>query len=139
MFVGLATGADFVNIPEAPSTPQEIALKLSQSEESAIVIWAEGCGDPSAAAETLKAALHRDVEISRIGYLQRGGTASTLVSFIGLGMGAAALNALSEGRRSVMIGVRNLQPVEVPYEVAVQTNPIPPYLQQILLPLLNTR
>jgi 6-phosphofructokinase 1 len=139
MFVGLATGADYVNIPEAPSSPEQIAAKLSQSEESSIVIWAEGCGDPSAAAEKLKDVLHRDVEISRIGHLQRGGTASTLDSFLGFTMGAAALYALDEGRHSVMIGVRNLQPVEVPYEVAVQANPIPPYLQQTLLPLLNTR
>jgi len=30
MFVGLATGADFVNIPEAPATSEEIYTKISQ-------------------------------------------------------------------------------------------------------------
>lgn len=139
MFAGLATGADFVNIPEAPATSEEIYTKISQAEGSAIVIWAEGCGDPSPLAEWLREELNRDIEISRIGHLQRGGTPATLDSFLGFSMGAAALYTISEGRHSIMLGARNLQPVEVPYEVAIEPNPLPPYLQSMLLPLLNSR
>lgn len=139
LFVAMATAADLVNVPERQMTNEEIAEKLRNVKDSAVVVWAEGCGDPGQLADLLKPAVKVPVAVARIGYLQRGGVPSTLDSFLGFTLGATALSTLAAGQHGVMIGIKSLEPVEVPYREAVRPNPLPGFLQENLLPLLDVR
>ncbi len=61
-----------------------------------------------------------DVRVTILGYLQRGGTPSAFDRILSSRLGVAAITALKEGQRNVMIGIRNGQMVYVPIAQAIK-------------------
>jgi 6-phosphofructokinase 1 len=61
-----------------------------------------------------------DVRVSILGYVQRGGRPSALDRILASRMGVAAIEALKEGQRNVMIGVINDKMVNIPIAQAVK-------------------
>ena len=69
-----------------------------------------------------------------LGHLQRGGTPSAYDRILASRMGYAAIEALLEGQRNIMIGIKNDEIVYVPIARAVKMNkPI----NQELITVLN--
>ena len=61
-----------------------------------------------------------DVRVSILGYVQRGGRPSALDRILASRMGVAAIEALKEGQRNIMIGVINDKMVNIPIAQAVK-------------------
>ena len=61
-----------------------------------------------------------DVRVSILGHLQRGGTPTAVDRILSSRLGVASIEALKEGQRNVMIGVKNDQIVYVPISRAIK-------------------
>ena len=61
-----------------------------------------------------------DVRVSILGHLQRGGSPTAHDRILASRMGAAAIDALLEDQRNVMIGVVNDEIVYVPFSKAIK-------------------
>jgi 6-phosphofructokinase 1 len=74
-----------------------------------------------------------DVRVSILGHLQRGGRPTAHDRIIAGRMGAASIEALLDGQRNVMIGIRNDEIVYVPFNTAIKKDkPIDDHLMHVL-------
>ena len=63
-----------------------------------------------------------DVRVTILGHLQRGGSPSANDRILASRLGYASIQALLEGQRNVMIGIRNDEVVYVPFTEAIKKN-----------------
>lgn len=63
-----------------------------------------------------------DVRVSILGHLQRGGSPTATDRILASRMGAAAIDALMEDQRNVMIGIQNDQIVYIPFSKAIKND-----------------
>ncbi len=94
-----------------------------KSKNSSIVLVAESpiTGGAMALAERVKNEYpDYDVRVSILGHLQRGGSPTATDRILASRMGAAAIDALMEDQRNVMIGVVNDDIVYVPFSKAIK-------------------
>jgi len=61
-----------------------------------------------------------DVRVSILGHLQRGGSPTAQDRILASRMGIAAIQALLENQRNVMIGIRENEIVYVPFKKAIK-------------------
>ncbi|CCX55304.1 6-phosphofructokinase 3 [Bacteroides sp. CAG:1060] len=61
-----------------------------------------------------------DVRVSILGHLQRGGTPTAYDRILASRLGVASIEALTEGQRNVMVGIKNDQIVYVPISRAIK-------------------
>jgi 6-phosphofructokinase 1 len=121
----LATGSEAAVIPEKPTSVEEledfIRNGLRKSKNSSIVLVAEGDGGAQGIADRIKNNFPEyDVRVSILGHMQRGGSPSACDRILASRMGVAAIDALLEEQRSVMIGVVNDEIVYVPFSKAIK-------------------
>lgn len=106
--VGLSAGAEAILIPEVKYDITQVArqIKLGQErgKESFIIVMAEGCGDLAKISKKLADLLNIEVRVSKLGYVQRGGTPSSLSRELACKLGAASVEALVEGKSGYLIG-----------------------------------
>jgi 6-phosphofructokinase 1 len=60
-----------------------------------------------------------DARVTILGHIQRGGSPTAVDRNLASRMGAAAVEALMEGQRNVMIGIKNGELVYVPIRKAI--------------------
>ena len=124
----LASGAECAIIPEdstgADQLEQFIGRGIRKSKSSSIVIVSESpkCGAMYYAERVKKEYPEYDVRVSILGHLQRGGRPSACDRILASRLGVGAINAILEGQRNVMIGIRNDEVVYVPFANAVKSN-----------------
>ena len=123
----IASGAEAAIIPEISTEVDQLADLIQngfrKSKNSSIVLVAESpvTGGAIALAERVKNEYPRyDVRVSILGHLQRGGSPTAFDRIIASRMGAAAIDALLEDQRNVMIGIRNDEIVYVPFSRAIK-------------------
>ena len=63
-----------------------------------------------------------DVRVSILGHLQRGGSPTASDRILASRLGAAAIDALLEDQRNVMIGISNDEIVYVPFSKAIKND-----------------
>ena len=63
-----------------------------------------------------------DVRVSILGHLQRGGSPTAHDRILASRMGAAAIDAVLDGQRNVMIGIKNDDIVYVPFTKAIKND-----------------
>jgi 6-phosphofructokinase 1 len=63
-----------------------------------------------------------EVRVSILGHLQRGGSPSAQDRILATRMGAAAIDALLDDQRNVMIGIQNEEIVHVPFAKAIKND-----------------
>ncbi len=123
----IAAGAEAAIIPER-RTPEEQLIEyigngFRKSKNSSIVIVAENpeTGGAQGMADKLKE-IHPDydVRVSILGHMQRGGSPTAYDRILASRMGVAAINALLEEQRSIMIGIANDEIVYVPFNKAIK-------------------
>ncbi len=96
-----------------------------KSKNSAIVIVAE---NPKTAATALAQRVKKefpqqyDARVTILGHIQRGGSPTAVDRILASRMGEAAIEAILDGQRNVMISIRNGQIVYVPFAKAVKHN-----------------
>lgn len=125
----IATGAEAAIIPEISTEVDQLADLIQngfrKSKNSSIVLVAESpiTGGAMALAERVKNEYPQyDVRVTILGHLQRGGSPTAIDRILASRMGAAAVDALLEDQRNVMIGIRNDEIVYVPFSKAIKND-----------------
>ncbi|MBQ1674151.1 MAG: ATP-dependent 6-phosphofructokinase, partial [Bacteroidales bacterium] len=136
----IAAGAEAAIIPEdrtdIDQLAQFIGRGIRKSKNSSIVLVSESKKDGGAmhyAERVRKEYPQYDVRVTILGHLQRGGRPSAYDRILASRLGVAAVEALKEGQRNIMIGIKNDQVVYVPISKAVKIDkPIDPELINVL-------
>ena len=123
----LASGAEAAIIPERATIKEQIEEAIGQgrrkSKNSSIVLVQEHAieGGAQAVAKQLEQ-VHPEynTRVTILGHLQRGGSPTAYDRIIASRMGMAAVQALFEEQRSIMIGIRNDEIVYVPLSKAIR-------------------
>lgn len=108
--VGIAGGAEEILIPELPTKIEQLALDISRSfkkgKKSSIVIVAEGddAGGAFSIAQQVWERLGLEYRICVLGHVQRGGCPTARDRVLASKLGAAAVDALLEGKAGYMVG-----------------------------------
>ena len=125
----IATGAEAAIIPEISTEVDQLAELIQsgfrKSKNSSIVLVAESpiTGGAMALAERVKNEYPQyDVRVTILGHLQRGGSPTAVDRILASRMGAAAVDALLEDQRNVMIGISNDEIVYVPFSKAIKND-----------------
>ena len=125
----IATGAEAAIIPEISTEVDQLAELIQsgfrKSKNSSIVLVAESpiTGGAMALAERVKNEYPQyDVRVTILGHLQRGGAPTAVDRILASRMGGAAVDALLEDQRNVMIGIRNDEIVYVPFSKAIKND-----------------
>ncbi len=135
----IAAGAEAAIIPEISTEVDQLEELINngfrKSKNSSIVLVAESphTGGAMKLAERVKEEFPKyDVRVSILGHLQRGGSPTAEDRILASRMGEAAISALLDDQRNVMIGIRNNEIVYVPFSKAIK------YDKPINRDLLNT-
>lgn len=126
---GIACGAEVILIPEIKEDESQLDKFLTKGykskESSGIVIVAEGeeaGGALKIAKKVEKEHPDLDVRVSILGHIQRGGSPTCVDRVNATKMGVAAVDALLDDQKSIMIGLDNKTIVHVPFNKAVKLN-----------------
>ena len=124
----IAAGAEAAIIPEASTDVDQLAQFMERgirkSKRSSIVIVSESpkCGAIYYANRVKKEFPQYDVKISILGHLQRGGRPSARDRILACRTGVGAVEAIMQGQRNVMVGIRNGEIVYVPLSEAIRSD-----------------
>lgn len=123
----IASGAEAAIIPEIAMEKDQLSELIQngfrKSKSSSIVLVAESevTGGAIGLAERVKKEYPQyDVRVTILGHIQRGGSPSANDRILASRMGTAAIEALMEGQRNVMIGIQNNEIVNVPFHKAIK-------------------
>ncbi|MDR2466532.1 MAG: 6-phosphofructokinase, partial [Prevotellaceae bacterium] len=122
----IACGAELAIIPEEKNQLSKLRQYLAtraDKRKSSIILVAEGAAEGNAAtiADTINKEFPQfEVRISTLGHMQRGGSPSAQDRVVASLMGIAAIDALCDNQKSLMIGWKNGQPVHVPLNKVVK-------------------
>jgi phosphofructokinase-like protein len=136
---GLAGGAHIILIPEIPFSIEKIAASVEQRQRSGkrftVVAVAEGVKLPAeiasvfererraaprpgsvgnVIAEAIAALTRREVRVTVLGHIQRGGSPSPFDRILGTRFGVAAVELIAEGKFGYMVSLRGSKVVSVP-------------------------
>ena len=138
----IASGAEAAIIPEAETGVDQLAEFIERgkrkSKNSAIVLVSEaqkdGKGGAMYYAERIKKEYPQfDARVTILGHLQRGGMPTAYDRILASRLGYAAIEALLEGQRNVMVGIKNDEIVYVPISRAIKMDkPINMELRNVL-------
>ena len=123
---GIACGAEIVMIPKEKDQVKKARRFLAErarKNKSSIILVAEKLEEGSAMeiAEMLKPEFPQfDMRVSILGHIQRGGSPSAKDRVIASRMGVAAIEALLDHQKCIMIGLANDQIVQVPLNKTVK-------------------
>ena len=124
---GIATGAEAILIPEKETHAQELQQYLEKGykehKSSGIVIVAEG--DKSGGAYTIAKEIEKehpeyDIRVSVLGHMQRGGSPSAFDRVTASTLGVAAVDALLDDQKSIMVGIVNGEVSHVPFNKTIK-------------------
>lgn len=124
----IASGAEAAIIPEDSTDVDQLAQFMERgirkSKRSCIVIVSESpkCGAMYYAERVRKEFPEYDVRVSILGHLQRGGRPSARDRILASRTGVGAIEAIIQGQRNIMVGVRNNEVVYVPMSEAIRSD-----------------
>ncbi|MFA7154854.1 MAG: 6-phosphofructokinase [Proteiniphilum sp.] len=123
----IASGAEAAIIPEISIEKDQLGelieqgFRKSKSSSMVLVTESEVTGGAMKLAQRVKKEYPQyDVRVSILGHLQRGGSPSAQDRILASRMGIAAIQALLENQRNVMIGIRENEIVYVPFKRAIR-------------------
>ncbi|PLX09147.1 MAG: 6-phosphofructokinase [Marinilabiliales bacterium] len=124
---GIACGAEAVLVPEVHTDIKELHSRLTsymaKKKTSSIILVAEG--DDAGGAFQIKEEMKKfggefDMKVTVLGHIQRGGRPSAYDRYIASKMGVAAVDALLDDQRSIMVGMINRKVVHVPFNKTIK-------------------
>ena len=137
----IASGAEAAIIPEDQTDVDQLETFISRgfrkTKNSSIVIVSEspkGGGAMHYADRVRREYPQYNVRVTVLGHLQRGGSPSAADRILASRLGEAAIQALIQGQRNIMVGVRNSEIVYVPFVEAIRKDKP---LDRSLIKLLN--
>ncbi|MGC9151210.1 MAG: 6-phosphofructokinase [Microbacter sp.] len=140
LYGAIASGAEAAIIPEIVTNTDQLNEMIEngfrKSKNSSIVIVAESdiTGGAIGISNRLKEKYPEyDYRVTILGHIQRGGAPTANDRILASRMGAAAIDALLEDQRNVMIGIVNNEIVYVPFHKAIKDEkPVDKKLMDIL-------
>lgn len=122
----IASGAEAAVIPEIKTGVNQLEQLIQngfrKSKNSSIVLVSESEGGAMAIAEKLrKEHPEYNLHVTVLGHIQRGGSPSAYDRILATRFGAAAIEALLDGQRNVMVGIDNDEIVYVPFNKAIKS------------------
>ena len=121
----IACGAEAAIVPEETTDVDQLAAFMGRGmKKSCIVIVSESpkCGALYYADRVKHEFPEFDVRVSILGHLQRGGSPTALDRILASITGVGAIEAIKQGQRNIMVGVRNNDVVYVPFSEAIRTD-----------------
>ncbi|MBI4645735.1 MAG: 6-phosphofructokinase [Bacteroidia bacterium] len=125
--IGYDTALNTVVIPEAATEPKKLKSFLEEGNKrkktSNIIIVAEGDeeGGAYAIANKVKEDFKDyDVRITILGHIQRGGSPTAFDRYLATRLGVAAIEALLEDQKSIMVGLINNEVVYTPFAKTIK-------------------
>ena len=124
----IATGAEAAIIPEDRTDGDQLATFIGRgvrkSKNSSIVLVSESKKDGTGGAQyyadrLLKEYPEYEARVTILGHLQRGGSPTAQDRILSSRLGVAAIEALKDGQRNIMIGVKDDKIVYVPINKAI--------------------
>ena len=126
MRTAIGCGAEFVMVPETKTTIDDVVTALKkgwdQKKSASIVITAEGDSEGSAqqiATKVIEKCPDKDIRVTTLGHIQRGGSPSAQDRILASRLGIAAIEGLLEGKENVMAGIINNKICYTPLEDAI--------------------
>lgn len=123
----LASGAEAAIIPEIQTEVDQLEELIKngfrKTKNSSIVLVAENelTGGAMHYADRVKKEYPEyDVRVVILGHVQRGGSPSASDRILAARLGSAAVDALLDGQRNVMMGINNNQVVMIPFSKAIK-------------------
>ncbi|WP_372752602.1 6-phosphofructokinase [Labilibaculum sp.] len=123
---GIATGAEAILIPEKDTHTQELQTYLEKGykehKSSGIVIVAEGkdSGVFAIAKQIEEKHPEYDIRVSVLGHMQRGGSPSAFDRVTASTLGVAAVDALLDDQKSIMVGMVHGEVSHVSFNKAIK-------------------
>ncbi len=129
--VGLACGAEIILIPEIEINWDKIVEELEnqkiQGKTSSLIVLAEGAGKAHEVAKHLQDKLpEKEIRVSVLGYIQRGGKPSSFTRNLATKFGVEAVRMLHNGNHGSMVGIKGGKIVHVPLHKVVSNKKSPP-------------
>lgn len=125
----IATGAEAVLVPEVETDLTDLEHFIEKdydpTNSSGIVIVAEGekeGGAYSVAEKVSEAHPEYDIRVSVLGHMQRGGSPSAFDRVLASQLGVAAVDALMDDQKSIMVGLMNKAVVHTPFNKTIKTS-----------------
>ena len=125
----IAAGAEPAIIPEFNTEVDQLEEFINngfrKSKSSSIVLVAESeitGGAMHLAERVQKEYPQYDVRVTILGHIQRGGSRTAHDRILASRMGSAAIDALLEDQRNVMIGIRNNEIEYIPFNKAIKND-----------------
>lgn len=140
----IASGAEYVMLPEVPQRIEELVAALAQAKatkSSSIVIVAEGDEEGNAftiAARVKEQLPQFDMRVTVLGHLQRGGSPSAMDRVLASRLGVAAVEQLLNGTHGAMLGEVCGRVVATPFNEAVGKRKVLDTDLVAILPILAT-
>ena len=125
MVCGISGGAEMTFIPELKQGIEDVVSVLEnqkKSKRSYIFVVAEGdeLGNAQEIANKVKEKLPDiNPRVTVLGHIQRGGSPTAKDRIIASKMGMKAVEGLIEGRKNVMVGIKSLNTVFIPFQEAI--------------------
>lgn len=126
---GIGGGAELVMVPETSTSIKEVISTLQEGwarhKTSSIVVVAEGDeeGNAMEIAEKVKKEIsQKDIKVSILGHIQRGGSPSAQDRILASRLGLGALEGLMKGEKNVMAGIINDKLVYTSFEDSISKN-----------------
>ncbi|MGB3183382.1 MAG: 6-phosphofructokinase [Cyclobacteriaceae bacterium] len=126
---GIGGGAELVMVPETATSIDDVIITLKQSwnrdKTSSIVVVAEGDeeGGAMAIAEKVKSKIPgKEIKVTTLGHIQRGGNPSALDRILASRLGIGAVEGLLAGYKNVMAGIINDRLTYTPLDEAISKN-----------------
>jgi len=142
---GIACGAEAILIPEVHGQTHDLKSFLEKGfkrkKSSNIIIVAEGDeeGGAFAIADKVKDDFKDyDTRVSVLGHIQRGGTPSAYDRVSASTMGFAAVEALLDDQKSIMIGFHNNETVHIPFRKVIKLKKTVDPEQMKMVEILST-
>lgn len=105
----IATGAEFAIVPEVDLDLAEMCRHLRHRYEegrtNALIIMAEGAGNASEVADSIKDCAGFETRVTVLGHYQRGGAPTVFDRLLGSRFGLKAVELLLAGTKGVMLGL----------------------------------
>ncbi len=124
---GIATGAEAILIPEVQGQQEKltdfIANQVKLNKTSQIILVAEGNNVGGAAEIAKKVSTefsNLQIRVNVLGHMQRGGSPTAFDRFLASRLGVAAVEALLDNQRSIMVGYKNHEVVHVPFNKTIK-------------------
>lgn len=125
----IAVGAEDAIIPEIATEVDQLGELIEngfrKSKNSSIVLVAESelTGGAMGLAERVKREYPQyDVRVTILGHIQRGGSPTAIDRILASRLGNAAIEALMEGQRNVMVGIQDDEIAYIPFARAIKND-----------------